>query len=63
MIYKEKIRDLFTVPDNYYLAHCISADFKMGAGIAVEFCKKFDMKNALNRKYPGFLQQYQRNRV
>ena len=31
-------RDLFTVPQGYYLAHCISADFALGAGIA----KKFD---------------------
>ena len=38
MIYKEEIRDLFSVPDDYYFAHCISADFKLGAGIAVEIC-------------------------
>lgn len=27
MTYKEEIRDLFSVPNDYYLAHCISADF------------------------------------
>ena len=27
-------RDLFTMPQGYYLAHCISADFALGAGIA-----------------------------
>lgn len=28
-------RDLFTMPEEYFLAHCISSDAKMGAGIAV----------------------------
>ena len=37
MIYREEVRDLFSVPDDYYLAHCISADFGMGKGIVVEF--------------------------
>lgn len=37
MIYTEEIRDLFTVPNDYILAHCISSDFAMGAGIAVKF--------------------------
>ena len=26
MIYKEEVRDLFTVPQGYMLAHCISKD-------------------------------------
>lgn len=51
MIYKEEVRDLFSVPEDYYLTHCISADFEMGKGIAVEFKKRFDMKNELNKKY------------
>ena len=37
MIYKEEQRDLFSVSPDYYLVHCISADFKMGAGIAKKF--------------------------
>lgn len=36
-------KDLFTVPEEYYLAHCISADAKMGAGIAVQFRKRFKL--------------------
>lgn len=44
MIYREETRDLFSVPDSYYLAHCISADFALGAGIATEFNKRFDMR-------------------
>lgn len=55
MIYKEEKRDLFSVPDNYYLAHCISADFALGKGIAVEFNKRFDMRNKLKSKYPDYL--------
>jgi len=35
MILKEERKDLFTVDESYYLAHCIAADFRMGAGIAV----------------------------
>ena len=58
MIYKEEIRDLFSVPDDYCLAHCISADFAMGKGIVVEFNRRFDMKRILQRKYPGYIDQY-----
>ena len=58
MIYKEEKRDLFTVPEEYYLAHCISADFGMGKGIVVEFNKKFNMKTILQNKYPNFVNDY-----
>ncbi|KAJ8974786.1 hypothetical protein NQ317_017436 [Molorchus minor] len=33
--------DLFTAPDDYSLAHCVSKDFKMEKGIAKEFKNKF----------------------
>jgi O-acetyl-ADP-ribose deacetylase (regulator of RNase III) len=58
MIYKEEIRDLFSVPDGYYLAHCISADFGMGKGIVVEFNKRFNMKHILQSKYPDYINQW-----
>lgn len=45
--YIEEKRDLFTVPEEYHLCHCISADFGMGAGIVVMFNKLFDMKNRM----------------
>ena len=32
-------RDLFTVPKDYILCHCISADFALGAGIAKKFAE------------------------
>lgn len=38
-------------PD-YKLAHCIAADFGMGAGIAVDFQKKFKLRAAL-QNYEG----------
>ncbi|MCD9025449.1 macro domain-containing protein [Cohnella silvisoli] len=38
-------KDLFTMPEDYFLAHCISADAKMGAGIAVQFRKKFKLSS------------------
>lgn len=59
MQYREEVRDLFSVSDDYYLAHCISADFGMGKGIVVEFNKRFDMKSKLQSKYPDYLKLWQ----
>lgn len=61
--YREEIRDLFSVSDDYYLAHCISADFGIGKGIAVEFNKRFDMKNKLQVKNPDYLERYNRHMI
>lgn len=58
MQYKEEIRDLFSVSDSYYLAHCISADFGIDKGIVIEFNKRFDMKHKLQSKYPNFVNDY-----
>lgn len=63
MIYREEIRDLFLVSEDYYLAHCISADFGMGKGIVVEFNKRFDIKRKLQSKYPDYLNQYISHRI
>jgi len=49
---EEKVMDLFTVSQGYYLAHCISGDFALGAGVAVEFDKNYNMKAKLNKRYP-----------
>ena len=59
MIYREEIINLFMVPDDYFLVHCISADFALGRGIAVEFNKRFNIKASLQRQYragsePGY---------
>lgn len=47
MILTEKQMDLFEAPRGYSLAHCISADFALGAGIAVEFDNRYNMRERL----------------
>lgn len=44
----EEKRDLFDVSEDYYLAHCISTDFALGAGIAKEFNKRYNMRTELD---------------
>ena len=46
-IIKEVKKDLFSVSNDYALAHCISADFALGAGIAKEFDKRFNCRKRL----------------
>jgi hypothetical protein len=41
MFIQEKPGDLFAVDNSFFLAHCISADAKMGAGIARRFVREF----------------------
>lgn len=45
-----KNQDLFAVPKDYYLCHCISADFALGAGIAKKFAE-MGVKKELVREY------------
>jgi len=45
-------RDLFTIPQGYYLAHCIAADFALGAGIAKAFTEVYNMRNKLKTLFP-----------
>lgn len=45
-------RDLFTVPEDYFLCHCISADFALGAGIAKKFAA-LGVRDALLKEYLG----------
>lgn len=52
MVYKEIEKDLFSLDSSEYVfAHCISADFAMGAGIAPQFEKHFNTKTKLLNKY------------
>ena len=38
MYYREEEKDIFTLsPNDYTFVHCISADFALGKGIALEF--------------------------
>lgn len=52
MKYTEVNGDLFAVPQGYYLAHCISGDFTLGAGIAKRFDEVYNMRFKLFRDYP-----------
>lgn len=54
MIIMTEKRDLFTVPQGYYLAHCISADFALGAGIAKTFDEVYNMRFKLFREYDDY---------
>ena len=47
-------KDLFTMPQGYYLAHCISADFALGAGIAKVFDSVYNMRFKLFRNYDNY---------
>lgn len=53
MTIKEEKKDLFTMPNYYALAHCISADFKLGAGIARRFDELFDARQKLFNTFPA----------
>lgn len=46
------IGNLFDCPKEYYLAHCISGDYALGAGIAKEFNRRYDMRTKLKELYP-----------
>jgi hypothetical protein len=54
MLYKEVQYNLFDIPSGYYLAHCISADFKLGKGIAVDFDRIYNMRERLQDNYPYY---------
>lgn len=53
MTIKEEKRNLFTMPKDYVLAHCISADFALGAGIAKEFDKRLKARQKLFQVFPN----------
>lgn len=60
MKFNEKKGNLFELDNKkYYFAHCISADYKLGAGIAVEFQKRFNLKKDLkmygDNTYPSLV--------
>jgi len=60
----EKKINLFKTPEDYALAHCVSRDFKMGAGIARQFRKLYpDMASYCLAQKPkvGSAVKYQAN--
>ncbi|KAJ8924825.1 hypothetical protein NQ315_000979 [Exocentrus adspersus] len=47
----EMEKDLFTMPKEYALGHCVAADMRMGSGIAVAFKREFkDLDVLLNQR-------------
>ena len=58
MIYKEEKKDLFKVSSKYFLVHCISADFALGAGIAATFNRKFGLRNILKKDHPDYIMDW-----
>ena len=54
MQYSEVKGDLFTADKSYVLAHCISSDFALGAGIAKTFRDKCNTKYDLISNYQCF---------
>ncbi|VEN45007.1 unnamed protein product [Callosobruchus maculatus] len=47
---REEHRDLFTVPDEYALAHCVARDLRMSRGIASELQRLFGQVDELKRQ-------------
>ena len=56
MTFAEKEQAIFELSnkDNYYFVQCISSDFKMGKGIALEFNRVFNCKNELVKEFKNF---------
>lgn len=49
MIYKEVQMNLFDVPNDYALVHCISGDMALGKGIAKQIEDRYSVKHTLHR--------------
>lgn len=61
LTYEEVEKDLFTVEEKYWLAHCVSADFALGGGIALEFARRFNERNFLISRYGRkYFQQFEK---
>lgn len=43
--------DMFKHTDNAFIAHCVSGDFALGAGVAKEINNRYNMKIKLERVY------------
>lgn len=52
MTFTEQKINIFKIPADYYLAHCISGDYTLGAGLAKQMDIEYDMRFHLFMKYP-----------
>lgn len=48
MYYHEEKQNLLLLPQGWAIAHCISADFALGAGVAKQIDDVFNMREMLN---------------
>ena len=48
MYYHEEKMNLMDVPQGWWIAHCISGDFALGAGVAKQIDEAFNMRDALH---------------
>ena len=48
MYYHEEKMNLLEVPQGWWIAHCVSGDFALGAGVAKQIDEAFRMKDMLN---------------
>ena len=48
MYYHEEKMNLMDVPQGWWIAHCISGDFALGAGVAKQIDEAFHMQEMLN---------------
>lgn len=53
VIIEEICKDLFSCDETDSLVHCVSRDFHMGKGIAVEFKRRFKRQNILRNQNKG----------
>ena len=47
MYFHEEKQNLLDVPQGYWIAHCISGDFALGAGVAKQLDETFNLREAL----------------
>ncbi len=63
LTYQEIYGNLFDYYSRAFLAHCISADFALGKGIALEFDRRYDVKRKLKLYNPNYLSWYKENNI
>lgn len=63
LTYTEVNGDLFEYWNKAYLVHCISADFALGKGIALEFNRRFRLREKLQLYKPNYLSYYKINNI
>lgn len=54
MLLQEIKGDLFSLPEEYMLVHCISSDFALGAGIAKTFRYKYGIRDAIKKSHTAY---------